>query len=354
VNLVDDSASTYRMLGDLEGFTVLQPPSARPSKTLNFVFTSTHRYLDKMSNAYVEALAEALDQSEGLSSRPLNDPQANPADYPHQRLFIEIPWRRFEQEYAMPAQELRFLAQHIRKFKVPFLVMEQGTPRAPLFSVSRERSASEILQGEDIDFVQIPKAENFPYLYQENGSFQLPYKMTVVVLGDVAGSRTFELARQGHHVIHIEWNESNLLEAERWINLRAEGARKRNEELPQLSITYQLGDWYETSAEAHLVEAYYPLHLLDIPVRLGPARDSALKEFLAKALNSKLGPQGRGVYVVSEFDEIVRDLARLVKQDPALELLEKVYQQPHPPLVGGFGKFSFSMRHSWLLYRRRV
>ncbi len=112
--LVDDSSSTYKMLKDLPGFSVLQPPSTRPKLTLNFVLFRSGRYLDKMTNHYVPSLADSLSQL-NLTSQPLQIAADTPVDYPHQRFDLEISWQRYGREFNLPGQELKLLSQRLQK-----------------------------------------------------------------------------------------------------------------------------------------------------------------------------------------------------------------------------------------------
>jgi hypothetical protein len=116
--LVDDSATAYEMLHHVPDFAVLRPPSDRPPLFLNFVLGSTGRYLDKMSNGYAENLAEVLAQEDYLNSKRI-DKSPTPASYPHQRFAIEIPWRRFGEEFYKPGLELSRLSKKLKTFRLP-------------------------------------------------------------------------------------------------------------------------------------------------------------------------------------------------------------------------------------------
>ncbi|MCE9625779.1 MAG: hypothetical protein K8R69_10085, partial [Deltaproteobacteria bacterium] len=108
--LVDDSGSTFEMLGDLPGFSVLQPPSARPSSTLNFTLGSPEKYLSRMSNSYASELGDLLAAPEPPPSTRLSFQSPAPENYPLQRFSIEIPWGKFGAEFVAPNRELRSLS----------------------------------------------------------------------------------------------------------------------------------------------------------------------------------------------------------------------------------------------------
>lgn len=108
--LVDDSGATFRILGDLKDFTILQPPSARPSLTLNFTLGSSDAYLARMSNGYASELANLLGETRESQAIPFVE---TPADYPHQRFAIEIPWKRFGKDFVKPAVEMQNLARSL-------------------------------------------------------------------------------------------------------------------------------------------------------------------------------------------------------------------------------------------------
>lgn len=116
--LVDDSASAYDMLHNVPDFAVLRPPSDRPPLFLNFVFGSTSKYLDKMSNGYAENLAGVLAQEGYLRSTRI-EKTPTPEAYPHQRFTIEIPWRMFGEEFYKPGLELSRLSKKLKAFHLP-------------------------------------------------------------------------------------------------------------------------------------------------------------------------------------------------------------------------------------------
>lgn len=122
--LVDDSDSTYKMLSENEYLTVFKVPSRRktwfkgPSVQLNFTSSfvlgrTVDRYLDKMALSYIPDLARRMDgmmpQSEIISETAVT------ADYPFQRIEIEIPWYRQAREFIGPFAELKYLAKAISK-----------------------------------------------------------------------------------------------------------------------------------------------------------------------------------------------------------------------------------------------
>ncbi len=111
--LIDDSASTFDMLGDVPNFSVLQPPSARPSLTLNFVPVSPQSYLRRMANGYVSELGGVLGAAERPASLKLSSEAAAPQNYVFQGLSLEIPWDKFGAEFVAPNRELRRLGEEI-------------------------------------------------------------------------------------------------------------------------------------------------------------------------------------------------------------------------------------------------
>jgi len=111
--LIDDSGSTFEMLGDVPNFSVLQPPSARPAFSLNFVPFSPQRYLRQMANDYVRELGEILGAPERSGSRRLAAGSSAPKNYSFQGLTLEIPWKTFGAEFVAPNRELRRLGLEI-------------------------------------------------------------------------------------------------------------------------------------------------------------------------------------------------------------------------------------------------
>jgi len=194
-----------------------------------------------------------------------------------------------------------------------------------------------------------------PYRLEGEGTFSLSSPpIQVAVLGDVGGVRTFELALQGHDVVHIDRDPEYLSEARRRVLALEEDARREGRLTNGFSVKFLQQDWNDVRLDADLVEAYYPLDFRDIPTRPGPARDQALQDFLGKTLNSKLGSGGIGGFMVSEHHDIIQDLARVIGGDPSLQVVDQGYDWNRPPLLGGYGILSMStMRHSWLIYRRR-
>jgi hypothetical protein len=178
-----------------------------------------------------------------------------------------------------------------------------------------------------------PRPFNFPYRIDEDGRYQLPRPgMTVAVLGDVQAFRTLDLVRRGHFVVHIERDPDMAELAELMVQtvLRDESSIGRSSD-----TSVMRADWYSSAANADLVEAYFPLHNGDIPTRQEPGRGAALREFLDHALNSKLSNGGHG-FVISEFRELIQDLAATIGETPGLQVLEERYSLTRPPIVGGY------------------
>ncbi|MCC6273263.1 MAG: hypothetical protein IT572_07320 [Deltaproteobacteria bacterium] len=200
-----------------------------------------------------------------------------------------------------------------------------------------------------------PAPAAFPepvYLSARGGQFTLPREnMRVAILGDVSGMRAVELGRRGHYPLSIERDPEmlemteRLFESERAAFSREGGRRPMRGE-------FVLGDWYETSVQAERVEAYFPLHVGDIPRPEDPARPAAVAEFLDRALLSKIVPGGGG-YVVSEHAPLIRDLADLVSRRPDLELVSSEYHHRDIPIVAGYAVASPFRDNSWLVFRRR-
>lgn len=607
--LVDDSSSTFEMLGNMEGFSVLQPPSARPSLTLNFTLGSTQRYLDRMANGYVHELGQILAAPGALQSQRLSSGATSPEDYPLQRFEIEIPWNKFGAEFVAPNRELRVLGRDLaarilppatkpatpvpilslgenqlstltdrlhREFEVIlderpgnvsvegnytlmvrdlaatsptdfqamldryFTEQEQAAlpqSRRPLaergtkyfsriaslmatkkavcqllaldpaehsrevlvrlgrpvlsglagkrlgsanmlttladdgevgigialmepeiwssglvgigvdltnsrvsytapaqhalaeaaykatypahnvrrFNHYRAREIVQSIRGSyslsgktmqaaremrgdggyngtlpvhALNFqigdataalVALPSFEGrrprriamrpfgsgeitgqaprepspVPYLRDADGFFQLPNPgMTVAILGDVGGTRSIELARQGHHSIHFERDADMLEMAERLFGAFRE---ELLESAPMGDVPlaeFRQGDWFQTSARADRVEAYYPLHIGDVPRAESPEFHPALRNFLDRAMLSKIAPGGSG-FVVSEFSELIQGLEQVVREDPQLELVEAQYGVYRLPLVGGFGVTHKHGNASYLVFRQK-
>ncbi len=611
--LVDDSAATYQMLGGLENFTVLRPPSARPPRMRNFVLFGKNRYLNRMSNGYVEGLAQILESGGRPTSQPIEDRHPTPADYPHQRFAIEFPWSRNQQEYASPMNELRALAPQFQQLKMleshqptrnqAPLTLRPGAMRSLVNRVRREmglwtegsgtqievqagsgmelealarrseeefqafvgqrltareltylnggnrspqdrnlkyysriaaslaakRSGLELLglkleaHGAELEFrfgrpllsgavleksggrmlmttltsdgeigigmaameagtwesglsrigldittdrvsyttpeqhalaeaahkavfqgyvaegprqfnkyrareieqatdgyyylsgrmaaaarglrgerettdplrvlartfrigravvamVGIPvapgmepagsaslppvswirstppkmpavSAVSHPYSTEVVGQLLMPRSnMTVAILGDVGAARTYRLASMGHRIIHIDWDAEMLHEAVEAVANREKLPRSPESYQGNWQVEFVGRDWYQTQAQADLVEAFYTLDFRDLPVKIGPERDAALSSFLEHALLSKLKPGGGG-YVVSEHSDIISDLGNIISRDPRLVLIEADRNWVRPPIVGGFGSIrSSGMRHSWLVF----
>jgi hypothetical protein len=632
--LVDDSAATYEMLGGLPNFTVLQMPSARPKRTLNFIPGSIERYLCRMSNACVTDLAERLESKDRPASQVLPSPASTPVDYPHQRLAIEIPWWRFEREFVQPGRELvrqvrslgaidlgevlgpisnatrmsqaqerlevatarlhkklnlwitatgaqsavefewtapleemarqspddfnLFLRRHLtegeinrlpnqgtrlefkgedyfarvaaliaaKKAAFRLLGVEWGSLASDLefrvgvasvtgllkgmlgervlslsmtrsmlnqtpiesagvgvalleeepgqsrlagigidarFDLVRNQEATRLAlaeaahkavfpgfgPGEDKSFdpryvrdlvhrgrgdyvlqgrlanaaralggvekspeplpirvmhlhagadvfglVGIPtplpttqppppdpsspvspepednltpsnvtapvspakdvvpvSAAERPYVELPDGTYGLPREgMEFAVLGDVAGKRTFQLASEGHSVLHIDWDPSVLISTEEVVATFKEAAKLRGKLNGQeLRMRFVNANWYETTAQADRVEAFYPLDRPDVPPPGDSRREGVLRTFVQQALLTKLKPGGAG-FVVSEDWMLIDNLAEIISREPGLELAETAIERQKPPIVGGYGVSWYSVRHSWLIF----
>ncbi|MBI2336251.1 MAG: HutD family protein [Deltaproteobacteria bacterium] len=138
--LVDDSSSTYKMLAALPGFTIYQPPSNRkkfslwPLSFLNLTLGTSSGYLNRMSGYYVDDLANAM--GNGYQSVRLPRTAPIPADYPHQRLAIELPWWRHDREYFGPMRDIKADARAVRAahlpptFKNRYVAMRHGLARS--------------------------------------------------------------------------------------------------------------------------------------------------------------------------------------------------------------------------------
>ncbi len=605
--LVDDSASTFAMLGGTEGFAVLQPPSARPSRTLNFTFLSPDHYLDRMANGYVHELGEILAGAERPVSRRLDSGITAPEDYPFQRFAIEIPWDKFGAEFVAPNRELRHLGRRLAR-ALPAASPAAGA-RAPLslsevqlqrltarlhrelelllderpgtvsveashtamlrdlaqsspedfqamldrYFTSRELSflpqasrplaeregfyysrlaavmaakravcqllgldpaqhsrevlirqgravlsgeaarrkgagnmmtayaddgelgvgialaepdiwssglvsfglgltdgrvrytqphrhamaqaahratlathdiqqfnhhrAAEVGRGPDGGYVLTgrtlqaarelrgdagsreplavraldfrlgdatvalvavpsldrararrmslapfgvgeesasPQAASPEAVYLEaDGRLELPRRnMSVAILGDVSGTRAVALARQGHFPISIERHPEMLELMERLFETEEDAASGNGAGSRPWSGEFLPGDWYETSTKADRVEAYFPLHVGDIPRPENPERPAAVAEFLDKALLSKIVPGGGG-YVVSEYAPLIQDLADLIGRRSDLELVSAEYHRRDIPIVAGYAVASPFRDNSWVVFRRR-
>ncbi len=605
--LVDDSASTFAMLGGMDGFAVLQPPSARPSRTLNFTFLSPDLYLDRMANGYVHELGEVLAAATRPASRRLDSGVTAPENYPLQRFAIEIPWDKFGAEFVAPNRELRVLGRRLARAlpaadpaageRTPLSLSEaqlhrlaerlhrefelilderpgtvsveaahtamlrdlaQSSPedfqamldryftareqsllpqaarplaerQSPYFARltavlaakkavcqllgldpaqhSREvlvRHGRAVLSGEAarrhganhmmtgyadggevgvgvafsepgvwssglasfglglagdrsratppaqlalahaahkatlathdiqrfnhhrleeirrgpggeylltgrtlqaarelrgdagsleplavhaLDFrigdatvalVAVPSLDRrresrerlvpfgvgespatrpaepeAVYLSGADGRFSLPRdRMSVAILGDVSGTRAVELARQGHFPLSIERNPEILEMMERLFETEDAESTRNDARSRPLSGEFVLGDWYETSVRADRVEAYFPLHIGDLPRPEDPARPAAVAEFLDRALLSKIVPGG-GAYVVSEYAPFIQDLENLVRTRPDLELVSAEYHHRDVPIVAGYSVSSPFRDNSWLVFRRK-
>jgi hypothetical protein len=198
------------------------------------------------------------------------------------------------------------------------------------------------------------EGKNFPYVKLPDGTFAMARpNMTVAVLGDVGGIRTFELASQGHHVMHIDYSPLTMLLAQDMVQSLTMQARREGKLMSDPQVTFLQKDWYQVHSEADLVEAFFPLTGGDLPMRGSPSRVVALKNFLSLAMNSKLSPKG-SAFVISEQKEIIEELAQIIREDARLELLERKFNENKPPLIGGFSKNrgTFELDH-WLVYRRK-
>lgn len=607
--LIDDSGTTFEMLGGLPGFTVLQPPSARPPRTLNFTLGSPQRYLDRMANGYVRELAEILSRSEPLSSRRLSPETPAPDDYPAQRFAIAIAWDKFGPGFVAPARELRALGKRLAKPAVPAaipvseerpplsletaqlqrltdrlhrefdLLLEEragdvsveanhtlmlrdlvrsspedfqamldrfftGSERESLPGAERpladrgpnyfaqvaslmaakkavcnllaldpaqhshevgirygrpvltgtaaqrlggnqlmttlaedgevgigialiepsiwesgvvgiglhltndrvryteasrhalaeaaykatypvhpvrrftHHRAEEVvphpeggyaltgktlaaareLRGDagnadplrvrSLDFrigdatvalVAVPSlnlgrrprpwlpplqtvegaernstpALNPVYLVESGGRYELPRgNMQVVIMGDMSGTRAIDLVREGHFPVTIDRDPEMLEMAQRLLESFSKEFERNGATPSTPRVEFLLGDWYQTSVQADRVEAYFPLHVGDLPMPRDPLRLPAIQRYLEQALISKIVPGG-GAYVVSENEPFIRDLASLVAGRSDLELVETNYKRKNIPIVAGFAVHTPYRLNSWVVFRRK-
>jgi hypothetical protein len=316
--LVDDSPATYRMLGDLSGFTVLQPASARPSITLNFTLGSRRRYLDRMVNSTFSELARYLKSSPGYHSRKISGGPI-PKDYPVQRFAIEIPWARFRQEFALPKAELDALSKKIANLVLP----------KP---------------------VENPYPDSV-YGIGDGGFHLLKPGQRVAILGDIDMARTYNLAKTGHFPVVIDWDAQILSRDQRIFNRRNNGDIRQGEIDREVYARWVLGDWYKTIAQADAVEAFYPLSIRDLPVKNTKA---FIRDFMERALHSKLRPEGGSVYLATEVEFLVREMKEIIREDPSLELMDMDVHDKHwPPIIGGHGVlWQPGILSAWILYQK--
>lgn len=194
----------------------------------------------------------------------------------------------------------------------------------------------------------------FPYHVNDDGSYRIEGEgRQVVVLGDVGGFRTRELALQeGHAVVFIDFSSDHLCMAADLTRLEARALDWGGQLTWRPDIQWHLDNWYDRQTEAAMVEAFYPAHPGDLSLSgWGPADPAYARRFVRQGLNSKLAPgaDGEGVFVVSEFAGIVDMLAEVVIDDAGI-VLEKGFGTV--PVVGGYGAMDRAMRRaSWLVYR---
>ncbi len=199
-----------------------------------------------------------------------------------------------------------------------------------------------------------PQAASSEAVYLEaDGRLELPRRnMSVAILGDVSGMRAVALARQGHFPISIERHPEMLELMERLFETEEAAASGNGAGNRPWSGEFLPGDWYETSTKADRVEAYFPLHVGDLPRPENPGRPAAVAEFLDQALLSKIVPGGGG-YVVSEYAPLIQDLADLISRRPDLELVSAEYHRRDIPIVAGYAVASPFRDNSWVVFRRR-
>lgn len=205
--------------------------------------------------------------------------------------------------------------------------------------------------GKPID-LSCPDMTGFPYQGRQEGSYQIPGQgMTVAVLGDVGGKRTAKLAAQGHKVIHIDRDPVFLGFTQRAVSRLVKAKYGRSSGEGKEGITYLEGDWYKTTVSADYVEVFYPLSSSDV-VGDGEDRRKFLEKFLREAVHSKLGRRGQGkaIFIVSEVERMIRDLAAIIREDPGWELLEVKLAQDKPPIRGGYN-ITGGGEASWMIYR---
>jgi hypothetical protein len=319
--LVDDSDATYRMLGDIPGFIVLKPPSARPKAMLNMALGSRRLHLDRMANGSFEELARILASEQGGRSREI--PVGNlSGDYPLQRFVLELPWARYRHEYALPGAELEFLSGKIAGTVLP-------------------------------EPMQYP---NQTYLMGDNGySFREPGRR-VVVLGDGSGDRTYQLAKAGHYPTVIDWDSEALPMFQRAFRRANQLEIRQGKFNREVLAQWINSDWYRTRADAHAVEVFYPFSVVPFIGASEQVTTQYVRQFMEGALHSKLRPEGGSVYLVTEVLPLVERMEAIVRQDPSLELIDmELYEHHRPPIRGGHGSTMELSKEetSWILYVKK-
>ena len=173
-------------------------------------------------------------------------------------------------------------------------------------------------------------ATTFPYerARRPDGSpvYRIPEpNQRVVVLGDVRGTRTAELASQGHRVTHIDRNPTYLRMTR---NAVLRDLKERHINDGETRVQFVEDDWFngekDGSYRANYVEAYHPINENptpngpgDVPRRGNSHRAAELSGFIDMTL-SKLAPgrNGKGVFIISEQREVIEDMAKVVRADP--------------------------------------
>jgi len=195
----------------------------------------------------------------------------------------------------------------------------------------------------------------FPYRRSADGRYEIPgFHEKVVVLGDVAGPRTLELAAQGHQVVHIDRDPFFLNVSKRAVPRLAAALMREGKLKREIKVQYVEGDWYDTREEANYVEAFYPLTVGDVS-RDPLERNSELKDFLQRAVHSKLAPgrEGKGVFIISEYPNLIEEISEIIRQDPDFEVLEVQHDQTSHPIIGGHSAVQPDGKASWVIYRRQ-
>ena len=314
--LVDDSDSTYRMLGRLPNFAIFKPASARPSYSLNFVLGSRDRYLDRMANGFYGVLASHLEGNIEYLSKEISAGHL-PDDYPIQRFPIEVPWERYRHEFALPGVELERLAEKIAGIVLP------KTPELP----------DEIyaLDGKD---------------YRILGTGR-----KIVVLGDNGPGRVLPLAEQGHHPLVIDWDAEELQLAQRHFK-RFNRIHMQNGTFDrEVSAQWLKGDWYKTRAEADAVEVFFPFYY----DKFNAESMEFVRRFMEVALHTKLKPQGGTIYLVTECRFLIEDMKAIVERDPTLKLIGMEISTEYAPIRGGHAALPGweGERSSWIFYQKK-
>jgi hypothetical protein len=318
--LVDDSASTYRMLKDLPGFTVFKMASARPPLTLNLALGSRRRYLDRMANGVFDELARQLENPVDYHSREISGGDL-PAKYPKQRFSIEMPWDRFHNEFALPGAELDYLSGKIAG---------KVLPRA-----SESAGETYVLEGG---------------MYR----FRRPGRK-VVVFGDNGWGRIYELAKEGHQPLLIDWDPEVMRMGQRFFR------RANNRDIHKGVLNREVfaqwveGDWYKTSASADAIEVFFPFSGSYNFILGERYAKGYVRRFMEDALHTKLKSEGGTVYLLTEVDALVRQMHEIVQENPKLELLDINMADTKPPILGGHVTAPGTLEEvsSWILYRKK-